>query len=56
MRRPVCRLVTALYGHPESSACKEERCYGHLETVGYKEIDTWPGAFFHTFVVDLGCR
>ena len=47
MRRPVCRLVKALYGHPESGACWEKHCYGHLETVGFKEIDSWPGTFYH---------
>jgi hypothetical protein len=31
MRRPLCPLVEALYGHPDAGGCWEQHCDGHLE-------------------------
>jgi hypothetical protein len=35
MRRPVCRLRLALYGHPDSGGHWERHCEAHLKSVGF---------------------
>ena len=47
-RRPVCRLVKALYGHPDAGAMSEQRCHTAVQKVGFKPIgDEWPSLYFH---------
>ena len=47
-RRPVCRLLKALYGHPDSGTFWEEHCDAHTQKVGFAPIGpTWPSCYFH---------
>ena len=46
-RRPVCRLIKALCGHPESGASREKHCYRKLKEVGFEAIKEWSGTFYH---------
>ena len=46
-RRPVCRLLRALYGHPDSGGLWERHCDSHLRSIGFREIDPWRSVYFH---------
>ena len=47
-RRPVCRLVKALYGHPDAGTMWEQHCHTAVEKVGFKPLgDEWPSLYFH---------
>ena len=47
-RRPVCRLVKALYGHPDAGTMWEQRCHNAVQKVGFKPVgDEWPSLYFH---------
>ena len=47
-RRPVCRLVKALYGHPDAGTMWEQRCHTAVQKVGFKPLgDEWPSLYFH---------
>ena len=35
-RRPVCRLVKALYGHPDAGTMWEQHCHTAVQKVGFK--------------------
>ncbi|CAE7949193.1 unnamed protein product [Symbiodinium sp. KB8] len=42
-RRPVCRLVKALYGHPDAGTMWEQHCHTAVQKVGFKPLgDEWP--------------
>ena len=48
LRRPVCRLDRALYGHPDAGTFWEQKCDEHLQKVGFKTIgDAWPSCYHH---------
>ena len=47
MRNPVCPLVLALYGHPDSGGFWERRCEKHLHSVGFEDIPAWRSCFWH---------
>ena len=48
MRRPVCPLILALYGHPQSGAFWEQHCEEKVESAGFiKLCEEWPSCFFH---------
>jgi hypothetical protein len=47
MRRPVCRLKLALYGHPDSGGHWERHCEKHLRSVGYEPVRDWRSVFWH---------
>ena len=34
----VCKLLKALYGHPDSGGLWEKHCDAHLQSIGFKEI------------------
>ena len=55
MRRPVCELKLALYGHPQSGAFWEEHAEQKLLSEGWTTIDAWPSCYGHeklkTFLV-----
>jgi hypothetical protein len=38
MRRPVCPLVEALYGHPDAGGYCEQHCDSHLEDCGFDPV------------------
>eukprot|EP00974_Lingulodinium_polyedra_P003746 353149-Lingulodinium_polyedra.AAC.1 len=43
MRRPVCRLLKALYGHPDSGTHWEAKCGSHARSVGFVPLGPeWP--------------
>ena len=46
--RPVCRLVKALYGHPDSGSCWETQCDTMVRSVGSAAVDeAWPSCYTH---------
>jgi len=47
MTDPVCPLMLALYGHPDSGGHWERRCFEHLESEGFVPIPNWPSCFWH---------
>ena len=47
MKDPVCPLVLALYGHPDSGGHWEAHCEKHLRAVGYEPIPAWRSCFWH---------
>ena len=48
MRRPVCRLNKALYGHPDAGTFWEEKSDNHAKSVGFEPIGPeWPSCYFH---------
>jgi hypothetical protein len=49
MRRPVCRLRVALYGHPDSGTDWEHHCDKSLKTVGIQNVGegVWPSCYLH---------
>ena len=38
---PVCRLLKALYGHPDSGGIWEQHCDKHLVDIGFVETPSW---------------
>ena len=43
MRRPVCRLNRARYGHPDAGTFWEQKCDAPLQKVGFTAMgDEWP--------------
>ena len=46
-RQPVCKLLKALYGHPDSGGIWEQHCDSHLRKVGFVEIPSWRSVYFH---------
>ena len=44
-RRPVCRLVKALYGHPDAGTLWEQHCHTAVQKVGFKPLG--PSLYFH---------
>ena len=38
MKRPVCRLLRALYGHPDSGTYWEEHCDAHVLQAGFEPV------------------
>ena len=48
MRKPVCRLRVALYGHPDSGTDWEAHCSEKLTSIGLQEIGkgAWPSCFY----------
>ena len=49
MRKPVCRLRVALYGHPDSGTDWEHHCDTALREVGFSGVGggAWPSCYFH---------
>ena len=49
MRKPVCRLRVALYGHPDSGTDWEHHCDKSLKSVGFTNVGggCWPSCYFH---------
>jgi hypothetical protein len=50
MRRPVCPLVEALYGHPDARGYWEQRCDNHLKDCGFGPVApadrAWRSCYF----------
>jgi len=49
MRKPVCRLNVALYGHPDSGTDWESHCDQSLQKVAFQNVGggAWPSCYFH---------
>ena len=48
LKRPVCGLKKALYGHPDAGTFWEEKVDAHVKKVGSKSIGSeWPSCYFH---------
>ena len=45
---PVCPLVLALYGHPDSGTHWETHSQEHLVSEGFTPIEGWPSCFWHS--------
>jgi hypothetical protein len=47
LRRPVCRLLKALYGHPDAGTYWEQKCDAHVQAVGFVPIGPeWPSCYY----------
>ena len=46
-RRPVCRLLRSLYGHPSAGLFWERKYKNVLRTAGFKEMLGWECFFYH---------
>ena len=46
MRDPVCPLILALYGHPDSGGYWERHCDKNLRLAGFTPVDDWPSCYF----------
>ena len=47
-RRPVDKLLRALYGHPDSGTMWEQHCDTHVKSVGFAPVgEEWPSCYFH---------
>ena len=47
-RRPVVRLVKALYGHPDAGTMWEQHCDKFVREVGFLPVgEEWPSMYFH---------
>ena len=46
-KNPVCKLLKALYGHPDSGGLWELHCDAHLKHVGFVEVPSWRSVYFH---------
>ena len=44
---PVCPLVLALYGHPDSGGFWEQHCETHLKSQGFEPVPEWIYCFWH---------
>ena len=44
---PVCPLILALYGHPDSGGFWEKHCDKHLKKVGFKPMPSWRSCYYH---------
>ena len=44
---PVCPLVLALYGHPDSSTYWEKHCESHLLEQGFTPVKNWNSCYVH---------
>ena len=47
MQDPVCPLVLALYGHPDSGGYWERHCEKHLLDNGFAPIEGWRSCYWH---------
>ena len=47
MKDPVCPLLLALYGHPDSGGFWEQHCEKHLRSVGFVPVDGWRSCYWH---------
>ena len=48
MQRPVCPLILALYGHPDSGGFWEKHCDTKLRSVGFTSVgDEWDSCYWH---------
>jgi len=48
MKRRACRLLRALYGHPDSGTYWEEHCDARVLKAGFEPVlrDTWPACYY----------
>ena len=45
-RRPVVKLLRALYGHPDSGTMWEQHCDLHVKSMGFVPVgEEWPSCF-----------
>ena len=53
MRRPVCRLKLALYGHPDSGGHWERHCEQQLLARGFVRVRDWRSVYWHSGLAAL---
>ena len=46
-RRPVCRLLMALYGHPDAGGYWEKKSFKIIQAAGFVPIDSWHSVFWN---------
>jgi hypothetical protein len=46
MKDPVCPLILALYGHPDSGGYWKAHCERHLRECGFEPIPNWRSCFY----------
>ena len=46
-KKPTCKLVNALYGHPESGGHWEQHCERHVMAQGFEPIPEWQSCYYH---------
>jgi hypothetical protein len=46
--RPVCKLLRALYGHPDSGTMWDKHCHKRLLNNGFVPITSWPSCYFNS--------
>ena len=44
---PCCRMLRALYGHPDAGYYWERHCRSIIVKLGFKELENWPNVYFH---------
>ena len=47
IKDPVCPLVKALYGHPDSGGDWEKHCEKHVVSEGFVPVADWRSCYFH---------
>ncbi len=45
--KPVCKLLRALYGHPDAGGYWEKKCDEHMLSVGFIKVPNWPSCYLH---------
>ena len=53
---PVCPLVLALYGHPDSGGYWEKHCAAELTKGGFTLVPEWDSCYWHPQLVPRGLR
>ena len=46
-RRPVCRLLMALYGHPDAGGYWEREFFKIATAGGFEPVDSWRSVFWN---------
>ena len=46
-KRPVCRLLLNLYGHPDAGGYWENHSFNIITKAGFTQVEGWPSLFWH---------
>ena len=47
VERPCCRLIQALYGHPDSGTLWEQHADKELKIIGFEPVaESWPSCYY----------
>ena len=47
MKKPVVKMMKALYGHPDAGSYWEQKADEQAKKVGFREIEDWPSTYYH---------